>query len=80
MWGAVIPICTDLCGDMLKGDVRETKKTCPTSDETLFMGRVMSGAIEWLDQIQFGCPFDGCPSIVDIEFFVNTISMSTDRA
>jgi hypothetical protein len=28
---------------MLKGDVRETKKPCPTSDETLFRGRVKSG-------------------------------------
>jgi hypothetical protein len=46
----------------------EKQKPCPTSDEMLFWGRAKCGTYERLDQIQFGCPFDSRPTIIDVEF------------
>ena len=36
--------------------------------------------IKWLDQTQFGCPFDSRPAIIDVEFTVDTLGMCADRA
>ena len=43
-------------------------------------GRAKCGAIGWLDQIQFGCPFDSRPAIIDVEFAVDALGMGADRA
>jgi hypothetical protein len=56
------------------------QKPCTTIDEMLFLDRATCGAIEWLDQIQFGCPFDSRPAIIDIEFTVDTLGMCAYRA
>ena len=39
-------------------------------------GRVLA----WLYQIQLGCPFDGRPPIIDVEFAVNALGMGAERA
>ena len=33
-----------------------------------------------LDQIQFNCPFDSRPAIIDVEFTVDALGMGADRA
>jgi hypothetical protein len=33
-----------------------------------------------LDQIQLSCPFDGRPTIIDVEFAVYALGMCADRA
>ena len=55
-------------------------KTCSTSDEPLFWGRVKWGAIGWLDQIQFDGSLDSRPAIRDVEFTVDALGMGADRA
>ena len=37
-------------------------------------------AIAWLDQIQFDCPFDSRPAILDVEFAVDALGMCADGA
>ena len=56
------------------------QKTCPASDEMLLMGRAKCGAFGWLYQIQFGCPLDSRPAILDVEFAVDALGMGADRA
>ena len=71
-------MCGDLCGDMEKG-CQGNKKPAQQAMKCCFGQGYKCGAIEWLDQIQFGCPFDSRPAIIDVEFTVDALGMCTHR-
>ena len=42
--------------------------------------RAKYGTIVQLDQTEFGCPFDGHPAVIDVEFTVDILGMCAHRA
>ena len=75
------PYYTDECGEVSSPDVGIDVGIDMRIDVGIDEEDVCSpNAFAWLEQIQLCCPFDGCPTIRDVEFTVDALGMGADRA
>ena len=78
MWGGVVILWGDSCGDIWEW-MKGNEKPCQID----WQGQVDAcsrNARVWLDQIQLYRPFDGRPAIIDVEFTVDALGMCADSA